>query len=686
MKCKKLALRVLSTAAVLSIVSSIAAPAFADVYDLTKGDISVGFKNNQQTVTQEDGNGGYVKNKNNEDIKDLQDNDVVITTKDAETGKVKTTDNTITINSNEGQTTEVTLKDATINVSRQDKAAVSVSGNGDTTIKLEGNNTLTSGGSHAGLEKETIRTDEDGNKQNDGTLTITAKDNNQSLTAQGGTKNWGTGGAGIGSAGNWNNEEVSNIVISGGKITANGGYFAAGIGGGSGHSGDVTIKGGDVTATGGAFAAGIGGGTSGGADVTITNGTVNAKGGSVGIGAAPGAGKGSTVSISGGDITAQGTYRTNGRDETGTAPAGIGGDNTTIDISGGTITASVTAGNESQKNQYESLTDIKNGVGIGGKNSTIKISDGTINATGNNYSGAGIGGADANITIIGGEINAAGKDGAAAIGAPANKNAGTIEIGGNAKITVRGGGATDKIGAGAAIGNGGSSNNTSGAEADISVGDKSTAVIIRENGTPEAGHSHVFEGTPEIVEPTCTAVGQKVYTCSCGATETVILPALGHDFGAWVPDGAGHKTRTCTRCDAIETAVDENYVAPKPDDTTPSGDSTTETGSTAAETVSYAPLRVEGAPAYEQTVKDGRVLIAVPAQSASLTGSLHALKELKAKGAEVLVFRTQLCESTVSIDTLLAQGTDATIFTLTHTEGAASLTVGGADHTDLLNQ
>lgn len=67
--------------------------------------------------------------------------------------------------------------------------------------------------------------------------------------------------------------------------------------------------------------------------------------------------------------------------------------------------------------------------------------------TGNGYSGAGIGGADANITIIGGEINAAGKDGAAAIGAPANKNAGTIKIGGDAKITARGGDATDKIGA-----------------------------------------------------------------------------------------------------------------------------------------------------------------------------------------------------------------------------------------------
>ena len=71
MKCKKLALRVLSTAAVLSIVSSIAAPAFADVYDLTKGDISVGFKDNQQTVTQTDDKGNYVKNKDDKEIKDL---------------------------------------------------------------------------------------------------------------------------------------------------------------------------------------------------------------------------------------------------------------------------------------------------------------------------------------------------------------------------------------------------------------------------------------------------------------------------------------------------------------------------------------------------------------------------------------------------------------------------------------
>lgn len=105
MKCKKLALRVLSTAAVLSIVSSIAAPAFADVYDLTKGDVSVGFKNNQQTVTQKDGDGHYVSDDKGA-INDRPDEDIVITG--------TTTKNTVTVNSNEGQTTEVTLKDATI--------------------------------------------------------------------------------------------------------------------------------------------------------------------------------------------------------------------------------------------------------------------------------------------------------------------------------------------------------------------------------------------------------------------------------------------------------------------------------------------------------------------------------------------------------------------------------------------
>lgn len=662
MKCKKLALRVLSTAAVLSIVSSIAAPAFADVYDLTKGDISVGFKNNQQTVTQKDDEDNYVKNKDGKEIKDLVDEDVTITTKDAGTGEVKTTDNTITINSNEGQTTEVTLDNVKIDVSATGtmsgaevatpgKTAMSVTGSGDTTINLKGDNTLKSGAGHAGLEKN--------DSESTGKMTITAEDTDQSLDVKGGQRAAGIGGA--------EDESASNIIIAGGKITANGNNTGAAIGGGRRCSGEVTITGGDVTAIGGSYASGIGGGSGSAGKVTITGGKVTAS--SNGYGTAIGGGNGPNGA---GDVT----------------------------ITGGEVNTVWKNGNAT--------------TGIGGSVECTKESV---------------------IRITGGIVNAMGTGNAAGIGSgTGDKLTATIEIGGGAQVTAKSAGKTRdnrtgiiSEGTGAAIGTAGNASGTTGVEADLDLS-SSTGTVIRDTVNHPEGHtehvwvvdSHKDAGIDQLGEtvykctdencratkteytpvtghawdagevttaPTCTETGIRTYTCTgCGKTKTEIEPALGHDFGAWVTDGAGHKTRTCTRCNASETAADENYVAPKPDDTTPSGDSTTETGSTAAETASYAPLRVEGAPAYEQTVKDGRVLIAVPAQSASLTGSLHALKELKAKGAEVLVFRTQLCESTVSIDTLLAQGTDATIFTLTHTEGAASLTVGGADHTDLLNK
>ena len=199
--------RAAALALTAALVVGMTLPAFADVYDLTKGDISVGFKNNQQTVTQEDGKGGYVKNKYNEDIIDLPDNDVTITTKDAGTGEVKTTDNTITINSNEGQTTEVTLDNVNINTSR---AAVSVTGSGNTNIELNGNNTLTSGGWQAGLEHNK---EKDSNRnETSGTLTITDTDKNGSLTANG-----SSGGAGIGGA---NFKDAGKLEITGGTINA----------------------------------------------------------------------------------------------------------------------------------------------------------------------------------------------------------------------------------------------------------------------------------------------------------------------------------------------------------------------------------------------------------------------------------------------------------------------------------
>lgn len=648
MKCKKLALRVLSTAAVLSIVSSIAAPAFADVYDLTKGDISVGFKDNQQTVTQTDDKGNYVKNKDDKEIKDLVDENVTITTKDAETDEVKTTDNTVTVKSDKGQTAKVTLED--VNIKSSEKAAMTVTGNGSVQLELNGKNTLDSSDAdgHAGLEKNAV--------EGKGSLYIKDDDKDGgSLTATGGEGGAGIGGSAETSDGKKNNGVTTsnawgnNIVINGGTIDATGGKGAAGIGSGVNASGEqynfwtseefVTITGGNVTATGGEGGAGIGGAKGkDGFGLYFRDGTIKATGTGGGAGIGGGSGAGANMVELG--------------------QSGAGETDLTITAVGSAGAAGIGGGKGGSLHSFASYT-------------------GTTTATGGE-GGAGIGsgeeGKGSELYLCGGTLLAYGGEGANNLGNGKNKKS-------DSKIFYK------------------DPNNHN----NITIDSEEVGEWNIENKTLEVKYKKGNEVVSRVNyagkwtvtrEATCTEEGKGTYTATYDSvdgtqktvTNEVGIPALGHAFGEWVPDGAGHKTRTCTRCNASETAADENYVAPKPDDTTPSEGSTPETDSTAEETVSYAPLRVVGAPAYEQTVKDGRVLIAVPAQSASLTGSLHALKELKAKGAEVLVFRTQLCESTVSIDTLLAQGTDATIFTLTHTEGAASLTVGGADHTDLLNK
>lgn len=649
MKCKKLALRVLSTAAVLSIVSSIAAPAFADVYDLTKGDISVGFKDNQQTVTQKDGD-GYVSDDQGE-IKDRLDTNVVITTKDAETDEVKTTDNTVTVKSDKGQTAKVTLED--VNIKSSEKAAMTVTGNGSVQLELNGKNTLDSSDAdgHAGLEKNAV--------EGKGSLYIKDDDKDGgSLTATGGEGGAGIGGSAETSDGKKNNGVTTsnawgnNIVINGGTIDATGGKGAAGIGSGVNASGEqynfwtseefVTITGGNVTATGGEGGAGIGGAEGkDGYGLYFRDGTIKATGTGGGAGIGGGSGAGANMVELG--------------------QSGAGETDLTITAVGSAGAAGIGGGKGGSLHSFASYT-------------------GTTTATGGE-GGAGIGsgeeGQGSKLYLCGGTLLAYGGEGANNLGNGKNKKS-------ESEILY-----TDP--------------NNRIDKNNVTIDSEEVGEWNIENKTLEIKYKKGNEVVSRVNyagkwtvtrEATCTEEGKGTYTATYDSvdgtqktvTNEVGIPALGHDFGAWVPDGAGHKTRTCTRCNASETAADENYVAPKPDDTTPSGDSTAEMGSTAAETVSYAPLRVVGAPAYEQTVKDGRVLIAVPAQSASLTGSLHALKELKAKGAEVLVFRTQLCESTVSIDTLLAQGAETTIFTLTHTKEAASLTVGGADHTDLLNK
>ena len=182
----------------------------------------------------------------------------------------------------------LTLKNVKIDVSDADgKAALSVQGDGNVTIELDGNNELKSGNLKAGLEKNT----------SEGTLTL--KDDKEagsgSLTAEGG--GWA---AGIGGS---DGKGTNNIIISGGTVTAEGGNYGAGIGGGYGGVGDhITISGGAVTAIGGRVGgAGIGGGYSGVGDhITITGGKVTAEGGNSGAGIGGGYwGRGRNITVSG---------------------------------------------------------------------------------------------------------------------------------------------------------------------------------------------------------------------------------------------------------------------------------------------------------------------------------------------------------------------------------------------------
>ena len=257
MRLKSALRRGVAAAVIAGIVVSSGIPAYADRWDIAKGDITV--------KGASDGSGNYneVKQGDNEFKKD--EGETVIT---GESDK-----NTVTIDTSEGNV-DVTFDDLKIDVSGKTevdgsgktevdssgdspvdagKAAVTVQGDHDAAIELDGDNELKSGSCNAGLEKN-------GNESS-GKLTI--KDDNDtkgSLTAEGGKDGAGIGGGYESGAG--------NIEITGGTIEAVGGEGAAGIGGGVyGPGRDIEISGGKVSATGGSYsgdprpgAAGIGDG------------------------------------------------------------------------------------------------------------------------------------------------------------------------------------------------------------------------------------------------------------------------------------------------------------------------------------------------------------------------------------------------------------------------------------------
>ena len=272
---QQLALRVLSTAALVAMVSSIATAAFADTYDLNKGSVTVKTKDDGITyVTQE-----------NTEINDHQDDTGVTITSGGEK-----TSNTITVETAKDQTTDVTLKDVNIEVdtSEAKTGAIEIKGDGDTNLELNGDNTVLTTNStaeeHAAIEKADAY----------GTGTLTIKDDvNDDGTAKTGTEADTTGkllaggyhmAAAIGGGSLSYREDslanTSNITITGGDITAVAGEdSAAAIGGGCDGTGkNIRIEGNAHVTALAQSGAGIGGGTGGGNSITITDdAVVNAR-------------------------------------------------------------------------------------------------------------------------------------------------------------------------------------------------------------------------------------------------------------------------------------------------------------------------------------------------------------------------------------------------------------------------
>lgn len=489
--------RIAALALACAMMTGMALPAFAATYDIASGSIDIHATENGNLISQWFMNGEqkeYVSDSSGY-IQDREDNEITITG--------TSTGNTVTIDADKDQTANVTLKDVNINVDEkyehgydpdQYKTAVEVTGSGNTNIELNGNNTLTSGYGHAGLEHN--KTDDSGTltiqdeKNDDGSAKGSASDTTGSLTATGGYH-----GAGIGGS----DKQDGQVTITGGEITANGGSQGAGIGGGAGDTdavggdGDVTISGGTITATGGSLGAGIGGGAYGNGTVTVTDGDITAKATGnygAGIGGGLGAipkdtliGGNGTVTISGGTITeASGGYMAAG---IGSGYQGLGtvtveGDAVIKNAQGGEAGAGIGSGTDGDSNILisgnaiiENAESKTGGAGIGSGQgflyydddtgeTTIDKTVGNVTIEGNakienaksGYGGSGIGGGAIGIgnVIIRGNAqigNATGGEEGAGIGGGA-LGTGDVTIEGNATIeNAQGGAGAAGIGGGA---------------------------------------------------------------------------------------------------------------------------------------------------------------------------------------------------------------------------------------------
>lgn len=701
--------RAAALALTAALVVGMTLPAFAQDWYIEDGDISISAGETGNKVTQ-----GSTTKEN--------DTDTVIKSKDSSTAS----SNTVTIHADEGKTVNVTLDNVTINVDEGSKyaydpnaykTAVSVTGSGNTNIELNGNNTLTSGYGHAGLEHN--KTDDSGTltiqdeKNDDGSAKGSASDTTGSLTANGGGR-----GAGIGGS----DEHDGQATITGGKITATGGNGAAGIGGGAGDKyaavggdGDVTISGGTITATGGSLAAGIGGGLDGNGTVIITDGDITAKAtGRYGAGIGGGCGeipKGTliggngTVTISGGTITeASGGYMAAG---IGSGYQGLG----TVTIEGDAVIKNAQGGEA--------------GAGIGsgtrGNSEIIIRGDAVIENAESKENGAGIGSGQGDLYPDGD-------------GMVIDLTVGNVTIEGNAKIeNAKSGSGGSGIGGGAlgtgdvtiegnvtienAQGGAGAAGIGGGAETQPDTEDTRNKVSIK---STEAGSPNITAkgggvlNNEEAPLPGAAAIGSG--SVADGATEVksdiTVEGKVTIDATSGGNVAIGDSTNGETRFSGLQVGTTITRRNAKGDDVSQPGDVVREPEKPAQPTVTPTegaeapsngsveverPVTVEGL--YVTNVLGKQITHTCTQNGTTLTirangivASAHLtlgmVRTLKAQGVKTLVFTTLLSRSTtVSVDALLAAEPDAPdemAVVWTHTGPRAALTIGGADHSDLL--
>ena len=559
--------------------------------------------------------------------------------------------NVVKIINNYTDPLKVIFRNLKVDAGDTGKDAVKIEGTGDVTLELEGKNELTGGNSGAYGTR--------GITSGKGKLTIQGKEGS-SLSTTGGS---GTQGGSFGIC-----ATSGKLDLVDATVTATGGVG----GGGSGISAndEVNIKNSKLTAKGGGqLHPGEDTSTGGGTGISLF-----VKGKLV-------VGEGSEVIAIGGD------YKTVKKSAQGGAGISVSFNGSCEVQKGGKLTA-IGGNAESESGDAtggNALYVYKRSSGIVSSGETMLIGgnakSGSGRATGGHASVSD--GGNNQVTVKGGTTTA--------LGGKAENNANTAVNGSSIKTIWNG-----KIGLSVETGGtfvtampGERDGKGNGIIGDVEIktdGGKieemeNAKVVKKDDGTVNVVGNVVGVETGNLkyeltatVEPTCTTPGKRVYTCTTHEDETYeeTIDALGHHFTAVevvapTYTSEGYTIYKCETCGETEKREFVPMLVPESN------------GGSSAVT-----LTVTGAGAYETSMADGRYVVAVPAENAVLSGCLGNLKELKAQGVNTLVFRTQLRETALNIDSMLSLGVDDTLFTLTHSGESAELTVGGFAHNELL--